>query len=447
MKTPTDFESGFFKYRIVMFNPNRITDCLLGLIGFRQSNKTGIPRIDEELTRSSTGMFVDQTAHSLITQENLIAISENIPLSDIALWDAATSYKSNELSRVDGKVYRAKRDNSNKTPTSNTDDWKETNMLSEYLLQKYKGASINLFNTVFTNKKLWESAKTILSDISLFEGAGNLSKRVEKNNRFVGFIVTPTYKDTVALIKWIGLQFDTANPNFKLYLYHSSQYEPLKEIPITHSKTYSFAWHELSEELSIRFNSNEYNDGGFFYIGYYESDLLGKAIWKDQDFSGNNCHTCNSVSEYLISQWSKYVSIQPFYVDESFLNNERKLFDTDKIIQLSNQNFGLNMKIQVKCDISDLVCRNKEAFANALRMQVTHDLLSDMAYSSRNNQLKEQVSQKAMYALDNRENYQKGFSKQLDEAVKAISFDMSSLNSICLPCENANTGVEISSLF
>lgn len=107
----------------------------------------------------------------------------------------------------------------------------------------------------------------------------------------------------------------------------------------------------------------------------------------------------------------------------------------------------MNFKIQVGCDISDLICRNKLAFADALRKQVIHDLIRDMAFSMRDNQKKEKVSQMAHYALENKENNTKGIVKELEEAVKAVSFDLSSLSSVCLPCNDGGSGIIMTSVY
>jgi hypothetical protein len=276
---------------------------------------------------------------------------------------------------------------------------------------------------------------------------GSLARKVTKLSRFVCFRINPKYPDTVISINYAGFQFDTANPAFDLYVYHSSQSDYLKKITLDISTPINFTWKQLAETLTLSFNSSAYNDGGYFYIGYYEDDLVGQAIWKEQNFAGPGCSSCNNIDIYLQRQWGKFVAIQPCYVEEAWLDDDKKMFDEEKVIEVNNQNWGMNFKIQVGCDISDLICRNKLAFADALRKQVIHDLIRDMAFSMRDNQKKEKVSQMAHYALENKENNTKGIVKELEEAVKAVSFDLSSLSSVCLPCNDGGSGIIMTSVY
>ena len=431
-----------------MFTPSTIESCLSGLIGFRQHYNNAYDRIDADVAASSAGIYIDSSAHSLLTIENIAAIAENFNKTDVSAYSAGTTYAKGDVVKDVNIVYRSLQgSNTAHTPASSPTWWKATNLMSAYLYRLLNSASINLFNAVFSHRKLYEAVKTLLTDTSLYDGVGNLSRKVTKLSRFVGFRINPQYPDTVISIPSMGFQFDTVNPALDIYVYHSSQSDYLKKITVNVATAINFTWKELSETISLKFNSTSYNDGGSFYIGYYEDDLVGQAIWKDQAFGGPACQSCNGLNQYLYNQWSKFFSVQPVYVEEAWLDVDKKMFNEEKVVEISNTNWGLNMKMQVTCDVSDLVCRNKMAFADALRKQVVHDLLSDMAYSMRDNQKKEKVSQMAMYALENKENYTKGVMKELEEAVKNVSFDISTMSSVCLPCNNGGHGVSISSMY
>ena len=431
-----------------MFNATQVSSCLSGLIGFKQHYNAGYDKYTDDLTGSLSGMFIDSSAHSLLTIENIAAIAENFSKTSVTAYAAGTTYGLGDIVVDSAIVYRSlQASNTAHTPASSAAWWKATNLLSAYLHRLRDSASINLFNAVFAKKKLYEVAKTLLTDTSLYDGVGSLSKKTAKLSRFVGFRIHPKYPDTVITIGSMGFQFDTANPTFKLYVYHSSQSAPLQEITIDVSSPISFTWKELTTALSLNFSSAVYNNGGYFYIGYYEDDLIGQAIWKEVGFSGAACGSCNGLSAYLHKQWGKYVNLQSIYVEEAWLNGDRTMWDEEKVIMLNNQNWGMNFKVQVSCDVSDLICRSKMAFADALRKQVVHDLIRDMAYSMRDNQKKGKVQQLAHYALENKENHTRGIIAELDEAVKNVSFDLSSINSVCLPCNSGGTGMIMSSVF
>jgi hypothetical protein len=432
-----------------MFNATTIQSCLSGLIGFKQHYNSAYDRLDSDVSAALTGIYIDQTVHSLFTIENIAAVAENFSNTDVVAWSGTVTYKKGDIVLSASKIYESKvDDNTNNTPASSTSQWLETNLLSAYLRRLINGASLNLFTSVFQQKKLYEAGKTLLTDVSLYDGVGNLSKKVAKMSRFVGYQITPKFKDTVITIQWAGFQFDTANPEFPLYVYHSSQRDPIEEITVNVNTPVSFTWKELSTTLKLRANSNTYGDNGTFFIGYYEDDLIGRAIWKDQSFSGSSCSSCSNIDSYLYRQWSKYFRLEPFYVEEAYLNDDKTIFDVEKAIYLTNQNWGLNFKLQVQCDLSDFICRSKFIFADALKKQVTHDLLRDMAYSMRDNQRKEKVQQLAMLALKgDKQDYGKGAEADLQDAIKAISFDMSGISGVCMPCNSAGNGIVYSSHF
>lgn len=431
-----------------MFNPATIQTCLSGLIGFRQHYNNGYDRYDTDIAASLTGMYIDSSAHSLFTIENISACAENFSKTDVSLYSNAIIYAKGDVVKDVNIIYYSLQDtNLNHTPASSSTYWKTTNLLSAYLRRLLNGASLNLFNAVFTNRKLYEVAKTVLTDTSLYEGVGNLSRKVTKMSRFVGYRINPVYPDTVINISHIGMQLDTANPSLDLYIYHSSQSNYIKKITVDISTPISFQWKELTELLSLYCISSATNTKGRFYIGYYENDLTGQAIWKEQLWSGASCSSCNNLDMYLYKQWSKYFSIQPVYVENAWLQSDKTIFNEEKIIELSNQNWGMNLKVQVNCDVSDLICRNKFAFGEALRKQLTHDLLREMAFSLRSNQKKEKVAQMAAYALENKENNTKGAIKELEEVVKTVSLDLSGLSDICLPCADAGNGLQYTSVF
>lgn len=433
-----------------MFNANTIGTGLSGLVGFKQHHNAAYDRLDSDVCAALSGIYIDSTVHSLFNIENIAACAENFSKTQIVAYSAAVTYNKGDVVKDLNIIYESKVDsNTNHTPASSPTQWRVTNLLSSYLRRMLYASSINLFNGVFTHRKLYEIAKTLLTDVSLYEGVGNLSKKITKLSRFVGYRINPSYPDTVINISAAGFQFDTVNPTFKLYVYHSSQSAPLSVINVDVDKAISFTWKQLDTLLSLYTNSSSTNTKGRFYIGYYEDDLTGQAIWKEQLFSGAACASCNNLDQYLYKQWSKYFSIQPIYVENAWLDDtvDRTLFDEEKVIELSNQNWGLNFKIQVNCDVSDLIVRNKFVFVDALKKQVTHDLLRDMGYSMRDNQKKEKVSQLAMYALENKENNTKGVIKELEEAVKTVSLDLSGMSSVCLPCEGAGNGIIVGTVF
>lgn len=430
-----------------MFDAATIQTCLTGLVGFRQTYLKNYDKVDTGLTSSLSGVFIDQSAHPLITLENITASAKDYLKTDVLDYDAGTTYNTNDVVLSADIIYYSLQDsNTAHTPASNPSWWQASTLVSFYLKRIMKGAAINLFNTVFTQKKLYEAAKTLLADLSLYEGSGNLKNRVTKTGRFVGYKITPRAPDTVITISQIGLQGDTLNPTLPFYLYHDSQNTPIATFNINVNKEISFTWATLTTALKLYFNNNSTGDGGNYYLGYYEDDLLGQAIWRDTKFN-SCCSSCNTINDIIYKRWARFVQVQPFYVDAANLDIDNNIFDTEQTIDLNNQNWGMNIRLTVQCDVSDLICRNKFVFTDAYKLQIVKDLLNDIAYSTRDNQLKQKVQQMAMLALKgDRQDYSKGVESDLDNAIKAISFDLSDMNTLCIPCSNG-LGVEVSSMY
>lgn len=441
-----------------MYSPTQIKSCFAGLVGFPQTFSKDVDKLDADLTTSLSGMMLDQSSHPLITIENIAAITEMFLSSEVQAYSAVKTYTkdyivydstSENTALIGSNVFISLIDNNlNHLPNTSATQWRKTNLISIYLRRVVEGASINLFNAVFTQKKLYELAKTLLTDTSLYEGVGNLNKTVTKYSRFVGYKITPKAQDTVISISTLGMQFTAANPVFKLYVYHSSQLDPLQIITIAHDKPVSFQWKALEEVLSLPYIDDTIDRGGTYYIGYYEDDLVGSAIWKETNFAGTGCSSCNGQNGHLYKQWNKFMELQPFYVDHSNLNVDRTFFDTWKVVNITNQNYGLNFKIKVQCDVSNFICNNKLIFGNAYKVQMVHDILNDMAYSMRDNQKKEKAGQMAALALNgDKQDYAKGVKADLQDAIKVISFDMSGISRQCLPCDTYAGGITMTSVY
>lgn len=437
-----------------MFNANTIKDCLSGLIGFRQTYSTGVDRLDADVVASLSGITIDQSTHPLITYENIICIAEMFSKTNVVAWSGSIPYVVGDIVKYGtgtGIIYRCIQAGTNKQPDTQTTYWTATNLISAFLRRILQQSSINLFTKVFAERELYNVGKTILTDTSLYDGTGSLVNKITKMSRFVGYRIKPKYKDTVVYISSVGLQLSEAAPDFKLYLYQQSslEYDSLTEID--HTKVTTFGWHELGATIDMAFNRTDLDDACAYYIGYYEDDLPStcQAIWKqDINWNDNNgCASCNNVDSYLYRRWSNFFDIQPIYVESTWLNEDRTMFDISKIFYLKNQNWGMNFKMEAKCDVSDFICRQKMAFTNALQLQVVNDLLNEMGYSMRDNQQKGKVSQMAFYALENKENKDTGVKSDLAKAVKGVNFNMSEISSVCLPCMDGNIGIELTSVY
>jgi hypothetical protein len=373
---------GLFYKTKVMINQPYITENFKNLIGFEQNADPNYPTLPADLLISESGLKVQQL-HPLLDIENLYNCSK-------ALGDKFETYLKN---RVDTAI-------------------------------------IKLINSVFVAKNLNETSRELLTEVRMYEGVGNFQDKIVKQDRFVGFKVKLLYKDLSIIFRNIGMQFDAVNENFKLYVFHSSHYEPLYEIAIAHDKAISFVWKAFDKKILPTI------EGGHYFIGYFESDLEGQALNREQYFKrAPGCSSCNHVNYELYNKWSKYLMIEPFYVNADDLDGTNK-WDSGREIYVDGTNFGLNLAFSLVCDPSEMFVRNKEMFAEALGKQIAVEFLNDIAYSMRDNQLKQKASQMAFFALGNRDNGQPGLITELSKSIQALNFSTSDLDPVCLPCQD-----------
>ena len=419
-----------------MIQPAYIQNCFWGLVGFRQHPSKEFVKLDDDLLLSSSGIRFNDI-HPLLTMENIMALVPNFDDYKIQCWDVSTEYSQGEIvyfeSDLNVSISKLNENEGNDPSEEASEYWDNTSLISIYLRNLVNAASAKLINSLYQIKSLAQNSKSLHGDVYLYDGVGNFNDLINKQDRFVGLKLTIKQADISLLLKKIGLQFTSANPEFKLYIYHSSQSEPVDVLTLEYNDSVSFKWVSIQNEVTFNYLDDTVNVGGYYSIGYYESDLIGQALRRRQSFSTMpECSTCGDNSYNNFKKWFPFLSIQPFYVDSNFIDSDdRTHWEEDHELYIDNQTWGLNLLINIVCDLSELFCRNKEAFIDSLSKQVAVDLLEAMAYSSRDNQ-KLKIADLAMYDL----NSQTGMRVQLDKAVKALDFNMSGLNPVCLQCQD-----------
>jgi hypothetical protein len=438
-----------------MYNHTTIISCLKGLIGFESSYNADQPTIDEDLLASDSGIYVSSALHPLLTYENILAIAEQFSKVNIRVYSNTASYKINDIVKSGSDIYQSLQGTNLNHLVTDGDWWVKTNLLSAFLRKVYAGSVVKLFSQLFIEKKMNEVAKSILASVHLFEGVGRLTDRITKTGKMVGYKIRVNHPDTIALLSHIGLQLDTIQNNVKIYLYHTSSNQPVKIFTINHTKSVQFEWHAITSEI-LSHLSDTINAAGSYYLTYYEEELTGEAIKKEISFSGRNlCGSCSEgvVNQSLYNKWSGLVSIQPFYINavdvpkDGSSNPTHELWNEEKEIYVDDTSWGMNLQLSVQCDVSMLICRSRNVLTDVLAKQLTVDMLTEMTFSMRDNQLKGKVAQLAASALDNQEGGQYGEQKKLMQAMKALSFDLSSMSKVCLPCSSSSGIARIKSVW
>lgn len=421
-----------------------IQDKMLHLVGWKQSYDLSDIMLSSNLTQTESGMYFQQI-HPLLTLDNLRSIAPDFQNFNWQVHDANKAYKSGEVVRVDDSLYKAIQDVPAETDILDSEYWTETNPFSEWLEEKTKASIVKLVNK-FINMKLADKAtKSLIENKILFDGTGRLTNKIENRNKLVGFeIDTVRSKGVTVKIDKIGLQM-TEPGSYNLYIFHSSNPEPIYTLTFEKTKANSLEWFKPKDDILLPYESTNTDAGGSWYLVYKQSELPenAQAIYKDRDWSTGPCKAC-SRSEFLAYQaWSRYIEVHPFYIseDEEF-NPETMNFTYDK-------NYGINLEVSAYCDLTDFIIKQRAMFQDVLSKQVAIDFLREFAYNPNVRTNRHSINASKLDILveldgDANSMRQSGLSYELDIALKALSISTQGLDRVCLPC--VNNGIKYRSI-
>lgn len=410
-----------------MIRINDITTALSGLVGFGSAGTSGLDVYN---------------VHPLLTAENIAAITPS-------------KYNGN---------------------TTKADEW---------LQGQQTAAIVQVVQRFCADKQTWRQSRDILQRKPFFDGVGRIKNVIANSNKVVGFEITPVRAMGVTVvIEKIGMQFARAvEPTdefnyITIYLFHSSQPDPVRELQCYVKANGRFAWitpkeplylpyvrydkqqdtstqsrqvatrSELAPEHITTVSYDGTDTGGSWYLVYAQDDLPQgyEAINVSKDWSREPCGTCNigSLQDWRIL--TKYVQVAPFMVAETkgeLGKFDKKLWDVSEMMYTPTQSYGLNCIISVSCDLSDFIISQKDNFAQAIQLQTAYNLLRAIAmnpFARVNRAQSNAMRSDILYELDgNTEGRPTGIGYRLEQAYKALRISTEGIDRICLAC--ANKGV------
>ena len=421
-----------------------IQDKMLHLVGWKQSYDLSDIMLSSNLTQTESGMYFQQI-HPLLTLDNLRSIAPDFQNYNWQVHDVNKAYKSGEVVRIDDSLYKAIQDVPVETDILDSEYWTETNPFSEWLEEKTKASIVKLVNK-FINMKLADKAtKSLIENKILFDGTGRLTNKIENRNKLVGFeIDTVRSKGVTVKIDKIGLQM-TEPGSYTLYIFHSSNPEPIYTLTFEKTKANSLEWFKPKDDILLPYESANTDAGGSWYLVYKQSELPenAQAIYKDRDWSTGPCKAC-SRSEFLAYQaWSRYIEIHPFYISED------EDFDPEIMNFTYDKNYGINLEVSAYCDLTDFIIKQRAMFQDVLSKQVAIDFLREFAYNPNVRTNRHSINASKLDILveldgDSNSMRQSGLSYELDIALKALSISTQGLDRVCLPC--VNNGIKYRSI-
>ena len=441
-----------------MYRADAIKERYLHLIGWRQNYNTADFSIAESLTESETGQYY-QDIHPLITLESIRSIAPEFGRNEFDPWDAETEYKKGQIVRyeeepeaeipedgtairdrlTDSYLFRALQDNVGQDPMKQPEYWENVDLFSEWLRTKTEASILKAVETYYSIQLADRTVKNLLESKVLFDGAGRLVDTVRNTNSIVGFEVVPVRAEGVTLrIDKIGLQFNQ-NGKVKIYVMHTSKPEPIRTIEADYTKNGGMQWVD-TPDLYLPYMSEDTDAGGSWFICYSQKELPEgmQAVQKNRDWSKEPCPSCSRTDYVNWQAWSKYLEIHPFKTPAP---EALQMWDVETNVYTYTTNYGLNLKVTMECDLTDILINQRRAFQNVIGLQMAADMIREFAYNPnfRINRMQQNFSRnELLYELDGDSTSMKkgGILYRLDKAMEALRIDTTGLNRICMPCRN-----------
>ena len=399
-----------------MYNVSSLKSGLLGLVGWRQNYDPAGVQLSA-LTTSTSGLYFNDE-HPLLNIENLLSIApEFSKLASIPAWDSATAYIMGDLVSLSGTNYRATAGSTNQTPPD-TDYWEVYDPFTLWLKEKTQAGIIRAVDTWLARKFLMNTGRNLLERKQLLEVAGNLNDKDTNDSRVAGLEITPIRsRNITAEIEAVGLQFDTTQ-TITVYLFSASQPAPLQSQAVTYATAGALQWQTVNWTL---------DGAGSYYLVVNQDDITGQSI----NGVVEHANACGGIEQL---PKGKFFRASAFDV----AGGVSSLWNLDSMSYTRSTNYGLNVRLNVQCDFTNLILEQKSLFATAIAKQVAIDLLREIAFNAtaRVNRHEANVDTRTLlYEIDgDSQGRPGGMRKQLDEAIDAIQFDTTGIDKYCLPC-------------
>lgn len=432
-----------------MIRINEICEALKNVCGWEQSYDPA-KAIDDNLTQTESGLYF-QGAHPLLTLDSMEAIMPDDWGIQYPVWDALTQWKQNKVVQYGNDTngnklfWKAKADNVGEEPTEDSLFWSKYNILSDFLERMTRNGIATAIQTFTQIKQLDKETRNLLERRTFFDGAGRIRATLQNNHKLVGFEIVPVRAMGVtAKIEKIGLQMTGGTGVVRMYLFHSSQIDPIKTFDLNFTVTNGgFQWFPLND-CYLPYISDKNNAGGAWFLCYNQDELPAgmEAINVSKDWSREPCGTCNMGSVEVWRELTKYLQVTPFMYNapETFAEYP-ELWDIAYTMYTRTQNYGLNCEITIGCDLTDFIISQRQIFQTVIQRQVAAIALRTLAMNPNvrvNRNQSNATRMDILYELDGNTSGVRpgGLGYDLKKAYEALQIDTQGLDRICLSCNN-----------
>ncbi len=467
-----------------MINYKAIAIAMKDIVGFRESQNPSDPQLLNSVTKTVSGLYVNDVNTGLINTEsmdtlltqydndselwvagvydtNAIVYSNNIyfkakidtteiPESSGTFWDGSAT--AGTIIYFDNKAY-AVLTTTDKNPiespsfyTEIISDWTPlmtVKTLSDELVEIRTGAINDILSDLVNEKSRLGESKPLVDSFKLYTKVGHYTNTVTKGNRRVGIEINLSdRRGLMFVLKTLRTQFN-GNAAFNIQIHTPNSLQPIQSIPINHNLISSFKVTKVTDELMFGADAAfEEIDGTYrIYVSYLESELPTSvsAISRRFNYADFERHSgCGSCSED-VAEWvrvSNFFTVKPFYVNPEHLANDTELWDESNNNYILSTNFGLSFSASVLCDETAVILENINMFASAIQYQTAFKVMQKMAWSTRvsgrGDEIKTDIKNKASFVIENEKSTFVTERSQVREALQ------NNLKGIEWPCFNPN---------
>lgn len=414
-----------------MIQLEKIVTALEPLVIFEQSEDPNYTKLAQDLVDTSSDARL--VYHPLLRIENIDSIAPDYDNMNWPDWSAATIYQIGETVSHNSTHWTTNAITIAGEEPGVEAKWLEKDRLSDYLRKRKRQAIRTIMMDSYNQKRSINKQREELDNIMIYEGGGTMDLKVIKKGRIVGF--------TIELLNNLGLELTLAQLSLQLdtpqdltvYLWHQNQEDSIATFNLTQTKSNSVEWHSLDKKVFFRDLENNL-DSGFYYLGYYEDDLVGQAIRKKFTFGAVPCGTCSRYNSTAYQKYSQYVKLRAFSVTSDNIPAANKLWNVESMTYNADTNFGMNLRISTGCDISQWVLDRKHVFADVIAEQLKVDLINEIANNTRSNGVSETTKTNARGVLQDKHIGGEGLLRRLDKSKESANLEMSDIHrNVCMP--------------
>lgn len=311
-----------------------------------------------------------------------------------------------------------------------------TRDLTEYLQTQTKAGAVYLANKLKNHKLIKQASRGVLQNFTIFPNGGVGGRTIQKRSRFVGIQFELKHDVGLQLVlNRFGIQLSQVNTDLTIYLFHTSQVDPITTFDISTVTPLSWKWEDKRIEL---FADDANLTGGTFYLGYYEDDLIGNALNFNKAYFGFDrgwCTTCghgDRAKKY--KTLSQYATVTGFYVSSGdFVQGET--IDPRKVKETCDNNYGINLNLTVACDLTNYLIDNRFQLTTAYGNAVAFQVMKSIEYTQQNNAITDDIIGSIQVDMNGTTDaVVDTIGKRIEESIQAVTLDQSDLSSVCFPC-------------